>query len=259
MQGVNVWDYFEYTPKEYREIEAKRDQAQLEARQTTAQEYLQAAYDFNPSATGTDPNDTKLVQLTVTKCVPVVPIGRIYGETSVWLTVTPNPLRPSKIKASYFTNLPIAVTDAGAISYPDGHPSEADSEDSSKGVLSRFWPLGYLIYKHPDGDFVRTGHVLVMDMEPSRDHHPWIVLASEWADINGDGSDGMFLSRPSAADNKQRKNTDFEETKVTASSTHPHASSLTLLTFVASFLVILEGLRSRNSFTRVEVHLSYPF
>ena len=197
MQGVKIVDYYRWKPKEYREIEAKRNEEELEARQTTAQEYLQTAYDFNPSTTGTDPNDTKLVKLTVTRCVPDVPVGKVYGETSIWLSVLPNPLQPSEMKPRYFTNLQIAITDAGAISYPDGHPSEADSEESSYGspkeVLSRFWPLGYLAYKRSDGEFERTGHVLVMDMEPNRDHHPWIVLASRWADINGDGTDGMYL------------------------------------------------------------------
>ena len=196
MQGVRMLDYSRWRPKEYHERVARENQAKSEAGQTTAQEFLQAAYEFNPSATGTDPNDTKLVKLTVTKCVPTFPIGKIYGETPVWLTVAPGPLRPSEIKARYFTTLPTAVTDSGAISYPDGHPSEPDSEGSSEGspkeVLSRFWPLGYLLYRRSTHHFERTGHVLVMDMEPGRERHPWIVLASQWADINGLGSDGMY-------------------------------------------------------------------
>lgn len=231
-------------------MEAKKIQAELEASRTTAQEFLQAAYEFNPSATGTDPNDTKLVELILTGCVPSFPIGNIYGETPVWLTVIEGPLLPSKIKARYFTNLPIAITDAGAISYPDGHPSEAESEGSSEGrpkeVLSRFWPLGYLSYRHSEGHFERTGHVLVMDMERDRDHHPWVVLASEWADINGDGSDGMYLTQSYATDNKQRKHTDFEAIKVSATFTHRHASSLTILLSVEYFLVIPEGPQSQK-------------
>ena len=198
MQGVSVRDYYRWRPKEYVERVARKEQAELEAKRTTAQELLQAAYEFNPSVTGTDPNDTKLVKLTVTGCVPSFPIGKIYGETMVWLKVTPGPLLPSEIKARYFTNLPTAITDAGAISYPDGHPSEADSEGSSEGrpkeVLSRFWPLGYLSYRRGEDYFVRTGHVLVMDMERGRDHHPWIVLASDWSDINEGGDDGMYLT-----------------------------------------------------------------
>ncbi|KAL8792547.1 MAG: hypothetical protein Q9195_004846 [Heterodermia aff. obscurata] len=202
MQGVDVLDYYQWSPKEYVELAAREDQAALEAKRTTAQELLQAAYEFNPSITGTDPNDTKLVKLTVTNCVPSFPIGKIYGETPVWLKVAPGPLLPSEIKTKYFTTLPTAITDAGAISYPDCHPSEADAEGSSEGrpkeVLSRFWPLGYLSYRRSAGYFERTGHVLVMDMERGRDHHPWIVLASEWRDINGDGDDGLgFFHAPS--------------------------------------------------------------
>ena len=194
MRGVRALDYFRWRPREYHERLAREEQEELEARQTTPQQFLQAAYDFNP-APGTDPNDTRLVKLTVTECVPAFAIGNIYGETPVWLSVAAGPLQPSEIKAKYFTNLPAAVTNSGTISYPDGHPSEPDSEGSSEGnpkeVLSRFWPLGYLCYRSSGGYFDRTGHVLVMDMEPGRERHPWIVLASEWPDINGESSDGM--------------------------------------------------------------------
>ena len=194
MRDVRALDYFRWGHQEFRERVARQDQAKLEAKQMTLQQFLQAAYEFNP-ASGTDPNDTQLVKLIVSECVPAFAIGNIYGETSVWLTVAPGPLQPSEIKAKYFTNLPTAVTNSGAISYPDGHPSEPDSEDSSEGnpkeVLSRFWPLGYLSYRSSINHFERTGHVLVMDMEPGRERHPWVVLASEWPDINGEGSDGM--------------------------------------------------------------------
>ncbi|KAL8815147.1 MAG: hypothetical protein Q9191_008487, partial [Dirinaria sp. TL-2023a] len=44
-----------------------------------------------------------------------------------------------------------------------------------------------------DISWTRTGHVLVMDMDLGREHHPWFVLASRWpSDI--DNANGEFTA-----------------------------------------------------------------
>ena len=72
-----------------------------------------------------------------------------------------------------------------AVNYPDGHPSEEEmifqvpKEDEQK--LRRFVCLGRILEGTREEN-QKTGHVLVVDVEPGRNLRPWIVLASESLD-----------------------------------------------------------------------------
>ncbi|KAL8950108.1 MAG: hypothetical protein Q9222_003835 [Ikaeria aurantiellina] len=70
---------------------------------------------------------------------------------------------------------------AMAVSYAEGHPPEGQLHlvSPQDNVLRRFWEVG-LIMKKWRGWWIRTGHVLVIDVEKGRERHPWIILASEW-------------------------------------------------------------------------------
>ncbi len=61
-----------------------------------------------------------------------------------------------------------------------------DDQQEEEQRLRRFCPLGWIAQKRGEHTWDLTGHALVMDMDRGRDHHPWIVLASQWPDVNGD-------------------------------------------------------------------------
>lgn len=83
-----------------------------------------------------------------------------------------------------------------AINYADGFPLEENPGISinremppneeylfnadTDPVLRRFISLGYITMLMPHGEWVKTGHVLVLDADCGRNCHPWIVLASRW-------------------------------------------------------------------------------
>lgn len=83
-----------------------------------------------------------------------------------------------------------------AIKYADSHPSEASihmasARDKKAGantaprlatdddILRRFMPLGYISMKIR-GEWVKTGHTLVIDASYGRKCHPWFVLAADF-------------------------------------------------------------------------------
>ena len=181
-------------------------QAKEQARQITPEEFFAAAYEYDPLGTNTPFRDTKLVKLLVTGGLKPIPLGKVYGNTPIWLIPRSDALPISPISLKGFTSYAPADTDSGAIRYPDGYPSEAqyagdshsqlDGESGDPDILRRIWPLGYLAYQRGAGGqawevaWECTGHVMVMDMERGRDHHPWIILASEWPDLIGEGTNG---------------------------------------------------------------------
>lgn len=61
-----------------------------------------------------------------------------------------------------------------------------DPQQEENQRLRRFCPLGWIALKRGEHNWDLTGHALVMDMDRRRDHHPWMVLASQWPDVNGD-------------------------------------------------------------------------
>ena len=105
------------------------------------------------------------------------------------------------------------------MSYADGYPAEKlaayrnrETADMSEGIvptigddedetLRRFASLGYVIQesKYVEGAWVKTGHVLVIDMglKRARKRHPWFVLASEWPTDGEETEDEGFYFRGS--------------------------------------------------------------
>ena len=75
-------------------------------------------------------------------------------------------------------------------------------DPNQDGKLRRFWPLGWIAYKHSEDTWERTGHVLIMDMDTdhNRDRDPWLILASKWPDSNADGdTDEMTIRAKQSA------------------------------------------------------------
>ena len=71
-----------------------------------------------------------------------------------------------------------------AIDYAYGHPSGNDQyctthTATEDDTLRRFISLGYVLMMI-DGDWIKTGHVLVLDADHKRQCHPWFVLVTEW-------------------------------------------------------------------------------
>ena len=62
--------------------------------------------------------------------------------------------------------------------------------------LRHFVSLGWIIYIQGDGSWTRTGHVLAVDMDVTRKHHPWFILASEWPSDLEDAEGGFMVSVP---------------------------------------------------------------
>lgn len=116
----------------------------------------------------------------------VIPLGLLYGNVKLGLIPAIGAL-PLSIMETGVTDLQPARTDAGAINYPDGHPSEEShfgpqfsivkDHGTDQGVLRRFASLGWVVaWCEWNADWRLTGHVLLMDMGRGRDHHPWISL-----------------------------------------------------------------------------------
>ena len=122
-----------------------------------------------------------------------IPLGKLWGEAEFELILDPGCL-PTTESTDFGTDLQYAATAGGAISYPDGHPSEDAApslrvKSAEDKKLRRFASLSWIIHVCTNGSWYKTGHVLVMDMDQGRQHHPWIVLASGWPneEENGDG------------------------------------------------------------------------
>ncbi|KAL6713710.1 hypothetical protein ACLMJK_009175 [Lecanora helva] len=114
---------------------------------------------------------------------PLIPLGLLYGETQCWLEVDDNSLvKYGKVWRHPNGEYERAKTHSQAITYPDGHPSEGSialAGDESEEKLRRFFSLGYVLTGPPTATY-KTGHVLVIDLEPGRNLNPWIVLASKY-------------------------------------------------------------------------------
>ena len=199
MQGITELDWWDWLhapmEEEERMMKLAQKQADDRALQSTPEAFFKAAYAFNPSEPA---RETELVKLVVTDMLRAIPLGKVYGDQMLYLVPRKNCLKPSKIAVPYLTPFPVAATGSAAISYPDGHPSEQYDERGSSIVLKsetdsrlhRCWPLGYIAYLGEKGIHHRTGHILVMDMGVGRNHHPWIVLTSQWPGPDEDGDDG---------------------------------------------------------------------
>jgi len=114
-----------------------------------------------------------------------VPLGKYGGSNNARLELIPEiGALPTTDNVEGRISLYYAATDSGAISYPDGHPSEFEESrfrirSTEDRKLRRFASLGWVI--RVDGEtWARTRHVLVKDVDVGRDRHPWFVQASGW-------------------------------------------------------------------------------
>jgi len=73
-------------------------------------------------------------------------------------------------------------TKCSGIGYGDGYTA-VDTDDEEK--LRRFVSLMWIVTSTPE-DCTKTGHALVVDLEPGRRFNPWIVLACEFPNDTGD-------------------------------------------------------------------------
>ena len=191
MADVTRLDFFIWRAREG----AQRKQLALAQPKPTAEQFWNAAYDFNPhSNPGTV---TELEKILSIRNLASIPLGKLYGLNDAKLELIPGVGALPITEQIDVTNLRYAATDSGAISYPDGHPSEFDEprlivKSLADNKLRRFASLGWVIHVRPNNSWRKTGHVLVMDMDEGRDHHPWFVLASEWPSEIEDAEGGFI-------------------------------------------------------------------
>lgn len=192
MKNVTVRDYLKYR------FNSIADEQEIVPK-PTAQQFWDAAFDLNPLE-GSVGTVTQLQKYLSLKTLDAIPLGRYGGLAKLELIPGIGAL-PNTERLEKFTNFRFAATDSGAISYPDGYPSEFEDDSfrvksSQDEKLRRFASLGWAIYVLPDGTWSRTGHVLVMDMDVTRSHHPWLVLASEWPTDQEDAKGNFTASAP---------------------------------------------------------------
>lgn len=166
----------------------------------TEKDFWDAAYEFDPLRQDPGSGPSRLVQLLTPSRFDVLPLGKLYNDIGLGLIPEIGALPESEIRTEDFTTFSPAASDSGAISYSDGHPSEvilpSDMMQPNKDKkLRRFASLGWVVKKSiTKGRIIwtTTGHVLVMDMDRGRDHHPWFVLAHEWPNDDNEGSQEDF-------------------------------------------------------------------
>lgn len=177
MEDVTKRQYYDYRRKAL----ADKYRAELAKPAPTAAEFWNAAYSYNNFGGPADANE-ELTKITCNNKMDAIPLGNYCGHAKLELILAMSSLPITDYTS--LTNFGYATAD-GAISYPDGHPSETREDDykvkaSQDKRLRRFLSLGHVIHTLPDGTWSMTGHSLVIDLDETRDHHPWFVLASEW-------------------------------------------------------------------------------
>ena len=207
MKDVTPNDFFDYVVRRDERARA----ANLNAiPMYTAEDFWNAAYDFDPLSPTATPDGTQLAKIAMSGRLQCITLGKIYGHTTLKLIPALGTL-PATETPNFRSPFDYAITDSGAIYYPDGHPLEdifgADlSMDSSQNTgphdiratdddtLRRFAALGWVAQERPWGGWEKTGHILVMDMDDKsiRDRQPWMILASEWPTDGDETLEGTF-------------------------------------------------------------------
>lgn len=72
-------------------------------------------------------------------------------------------------------------TKCSGIGYGDGYTAVDTDDEEKLRRLVRMW----IVISTPE-DCTKTGHALVVDLEPGRGFHPWIVLACGFPNDTGD-------------------------------------------------------------------------
>ncbi|KAL8763144.1 MAG: hypothetical protein Q9184_000989 [Pyrenodesmia sp. 2 TL-2023] len=193
------------THKDYSIHQGLRMHARFRVEETapipTSKDFWAAAYEYNPDEASSAGNSRLEKIIGSTRLGPIT-IGSLWGRTTLRLLPGLGSLPAQDIEQDI--HLRYAPTRTGAISYPDGHPSEEElvltvvSEAGGPptvkakpqpvitaredNILRRFASLGWVIMEASNGDWIKTGHVLVIDMDERHVRHrqPWLVLASQW-------------------------------------------------------------------------------
>jgi len=180
MSDVTIIEYHRYFLRQG----AQKKQEEIEQPKPTLEQFWNAAYNFDPLSTAAS-TVSDLQRILSRRNLESVPLGKYGGMNNARLELIPEiGALPTTDNVKGRISLHYEATDSGAISYPDGHLSEFEESrfrirSTEDRKLRRFASLGWVI--RVDGDcWVRTGHVLVMDMDVGRGRHPWFVLASEW-------------------------------------------------------------------------------
>ena len=159
-----------------------------------AEEFWDAALRWNQWAFHDGANNAhdegrkKLRELMASDRLNFLPLGKLRGETRLGLIPCFGCLPVTALAETEVPNINLdfdfAQTSTKAVAYPDGHPSEEQIHLRVKPVdddrLRRCSILGFVTKTDKYGYWQKTGHVLVMDMDVGRQHHPWFILASEW-------------------------------------------------------------------------------
>ena len=190
MQGVTEKDYF-FAMASRRAQEKQREQ---DKPVPTAAQFWDAALRFDPlSCPGVE---TDLEKIFADNRIDSIPLGKLQGLAKLELIPAVGALPITQNNPGIA--LRYAVTDAGALYYPDGHPPDlsgsSEYQSSEKEKLRRFASLGWVSHVLPDGSWYKTGHVLVIDMEEGRNRHSWFVLASEWPTDDDKIIEGNFVT-----------------------------------------------------------------
>jgi len=102
-----------------------------------------------------------LTKLLSSERLSLIELGKVYGNTTLWLLPGPEslPMSETKIPPKDYARFPAALTDSGAISYPDSHPTieyerggsmdqmVIDPQQEENQRLRRFCPLGWIALK----------------------------------------------------------------------------------------------------------------
>ncbi|KAL8719610.1 MAG: hypothetical protein Q9225_003411 [Loekoesia sp. 1 TL-2023] len=207
MRDKTEWDYVEY--RDY--LSAISYQPSPPQPVPTSQQFWRAAYEYDPLGPNPPSGGSELVKLIASGCAGPFTLGRLDGITTLKLIPAMGAL-PGLSIPGFNPPFGFAATDSVAISYPGGHPSEEmismqyQASSSSKGKatstikpqdddkLRRCAALGWVMRESLVGDWEKTGHVLVIDMDDRAVRHrqPWFVLASEWPTDGYETPEGGF-------------------------------------------------------------------
>ena len=129
--------------------------------------------------------------------------------------------------------------------------------------LRRCAALGWIIMENSDGDWKRTGHVMVVDMDDRdiRQRQPWLILAPEWPTDGVEMPDGTFTHR---ADEVARRDDSSVAGVFPGDRTGPPSAAFGLKTLLwicrvnRCFSILVPASNSILSVSGATVHLDHP-
>ncbi|KAL8692480.1 MAG: hypothetical protein Q9218_002516 [Villophora microphyllina] len=181
MDDLTVDGYFEWMRTDFQQ------QKVCEATEpwVTPEQFWNAAYiyDHEKAYIPSEPR-TQLYKYLVQGNRQPLPLGKLFGWSDARYELYPDVTALPASDDDDCPSLPNSKSTSSAIDYPEGHPSEFEepkmtcrSVDDQK--LYRMLTLGGVLQVESDGSRNKTRHMLILDMAEGRDHHPWIVLASQ--------------------------------------------------------------------------------